>query len=267
MGYLKLDMGCNEDDIRAQLNRLLKSAAFKSSTVLTTMLKYLVLEKLKGREDELKEYSIAVKGLNKPADFDPQQFAMIRIYAFRLRKLLELYYAGQGKYDPVKILIPKGSYKPEFSLNNMTAVPVQLPQQPVNNQRVVLAVFPFLSMNGSPVYDVLIDRLCEHMSLHLAGREGVRVISYALVRNYALQMDDLIKVGADLGAHVSVAGSISFQQAVLELSVQLIASGTGILWWTEKVQHAAQSESIESVAGQMAEMIYGVVAERLLAAD
>lgn len=259
MGYLLLNKDFSEEDVRAQLDKLLKNAALKSSSVLMSFLKYVVLETLKGKEDELKEYNIAVKGLNRPADFDPQQFALIRIYALRLRKILQRYYEGPGNNDLIQILLPKGGYKPVFRKRDLLreAMPHALPVH--DQQHMVVAVFPFLNMSAAQVYDLLIDHLCEQVSMHLAAKEGMRIISYVLVRNYAVHVDDLIRVGGDLGANISVTGSISFQQNQLSITLQLIASATGVLLWTRKLQQKVRKVSVESVARQISDTIYEVL--------
>ena len=39
----------------------------------------------------------------------------MRVNAIRLRALLDAYYAGEGREDPVRFLLAKGSYVPEFA--------------------------------------------------------------------------------------------------------------------------------------------------------
>lgn len=103
-----------ETDIRYQLEAILKSDTFHSSKVLSEFLKFVVTEMLEGRDNEIKEYTVAVKGLGRGKDFNPQSLALVRIYAGRLRKLLDLYYSKERHADRIRITIPKGSYTPIF---------------------------------------------------------------------------------------------------------------------------------------------------------
>ncbi|MEZ5477378.1 MAG: hypothetical protein R3E95_07825 [Thiolinea sp.] len=78
---------------------------------------YIVNETLEGRGRYLKQYTIAVYGLGKPEDFSPGENPLVRVEAGRLRGLLENYYNDEGKGSSLRILLPKGSYQPEFAEN------------------------------------------------------------------------------------------------------------------------------------------------------
>jgi len=103
------------DDICRQLDMIMASGLFRSSRVMTGMLKFVVKEALAGREDQLKGYTIAVEALGCHSfNVKAQDLAMVRIYAGRLRKLLERYYSAERIEDEVLIDIPKGTYRPRF---------------------------------------------------------------------------------------------------------------------------------------------------------
>jgi len=61
--------------IRSQLRRLLESVELRNSIVLSRFLQFNVEEKLAGRQDHLKEYTIAIKVIGKHGDFNPQTHA------------------------------------------------------------------------------------------------------------------------------------------------------------------------------------------------
>src|SRR5678815_1442359 len=102
----------SDESVRRQLSLILDFHEIRNSQVLPRFLEFVVEKKLSGHEDEIKEYTIAVKGLGKPHDFNPQLDATVRIHAGRLRRMLALYYQDAGKNDPLLIDIPKGSYIP-----------------------------------------------------------------------------------------------------------------------------------------------------------
>ncbi len=106
--------GVETDHIRAALARVLTSEAFAGAPQLSAFLSFVVEEALSGRGDQLKGYTIAVEALKRPEDFDPQADPIVRVEAGRLRRALELYYAGDGRDDPLRIEIPRGSYGPHF---------------------------------------------------------------------------------------------------------------------------------------------------------
>ena len=100
--------------VRKQLHQLLEQEELKRSPILAKLLEYVVVSKLEGREDEIKDYTIGVKALGRPPAFNPQIDAVVRIHAGRLRRTLVQYYYGAGKDDLIVITIPKGTYVPTF---------------------------------------------------------------------------------------------------------------------------------------------------------
>src|SRR5215203_4580305 len=105
----------SEDSVRKELSLILEFEEIRNSQILTRFIEFVVEKKLSGKEDEIKEYTVAVKGLGKPRDYNPQLDASVRIHAGRLRRLLAQYYRESGKNDAVLIDIPKGTYIPIFT--------------------------------------------------------------------------------------------------------------------------------------------------------
>src|SRR5688572_5454041 len=104
----------SDELVRKELSMILEFEEIKNSQVLARFIEFVVEKKLSGSENEIKEYTIAVNGLGKPRDYNPQLDASVRIHAGRLRRILTQYYSDKGKNDAVLIDIPKGSYIPIF---------------------------------------------------------------------------------------------------------------------------------------------------------
>ncbi|HYZ86620.1 MAG TPA: hypothetical protein VE621_19555, partial [Bryobacteraceae bacterium] len=102
------------EQVEAQLARLLASNTLGRSERLCRFLQFVVRHTLEGRGDELKEYAIGVEVFEKGADFDPRLDSAVRVDARRLRAKLDEYYATEGNRDPVVIRMPKGGYLPIF---------------------------------------------------------------------------------------------------------------------------------------------------------
>jgi TolB-like protein len=100
--------------VRAQLDRILKSAPFHTSQRRQRFLEFLVNETLAGRGDRLKAYTIALEVFERPASFDPLIDPLVRIEAGRLRDKLREYYEVEGQGDPVRIELSKGTYTPHI---------------------------------------------------------------------------------------------------------------------------------------------------------
>ncbi len=102
------------DEIGAQMARVLSSKDFDASDRNRRFLEYVVQEAMAGRADRIKAYSIATTVFGRNEDFDPQQDAIVRIEAGRLRRSLDRYYLTSGRNDEVRISIPVGAYVPVF---------------------------------------------------------------------------------------------------------------------------------------------------------
>ena len=111
-------------DIRAELGKVLRSAEFVRRPQLQRFLNFVVEEALAGRGAQLKEYVLGVGVFGRPADFDPRIDSLVRVEARRLRAALETYYAGEGRADPLRIEIPKGSYLPSFLRSDGVSPPI-----------------------------------------------------------------------------------------------------------------------------------------------
>jgi eukaryotic-like serine/threonine-protein kinase len=109
--------------VRAQLDRILASAAFADAERASSFLRFVVHRALDGRHVEIKESVIAIEAFGRSPSFDSKSDPIVRVEARRLRDRLSAYYAGEGRADQVLISLPKGGYIPEFAEQ-------QRPEQP-----------------------------------------------------------------------------------------------------------------------------------------
>jgi hypothetical protein len=118
------------DIYRTQLQRVLESESFRNAESLRRLLSYLVERSLSHTADELKEYTIGLEVFGKPASYDPQKDAAVRVQIGRLRQKLEDYYKGEGSHDPYRLVVPKGHFTilfqpPDAATTAVTAAPVR----------------------------------------------------------------------------------------------------------------------------------------------
>ncbi len=102
--------------VRAELDRLLASAAFRSSERLVRFLRYVVEAQLAGKGDQVKESVLALEVFDRKTSYDLRGGAIVRVEARRLRNKLADYYATEGRNSRVIIGLPKGGYAPTFTL-------------------------------------------------------------------------------------------------------------------------------------------------------
>src|SRR5580658_10147557 len=101
-------------EIRAQLDRILSSFATSGANRRSRLLRYLVEETLEDRPESLKESVIATAVFDRDPGYDPQIDSVVRVEVGRLRARLAEYYEKVGVDAPVRIEIPRGSYRPVF---------------------------------------------------------------------------------------------------------------------------------------------------------
>src|SRR3954464_12420606 len=96
------------------LEKTLSSSTFPAAARSSALLRFVVEETVNGRADRLKEYTLGREALGRGEHFDPRTDPIVRAEASRLRSRLERYYATDGRTDSVVIVLPKGSYVPQF---------------------------------------------------------------------------------------------------------------------------------------------------------
>ena len=97
-----------------ELNRILASRFFKSSTRSRQFLEYVVRRKLEGQYDQLKERTIGVALFNRSPDYATGDDPVVRVQAGEVRRRLEQFYQEEPAHSPVKIELPLGSYAPHI---------------------------------------------------------------------------------------------------------------------------------------------------------
>ena len=124
----------NQKDVRRALENILKSTMFRASPRAQDFLKYVVIETLEGRADQISGTTIGQDVFKKDASFESAYDAIVRVGARRLRSKLRDYYLDEKRYDRVILTMPKGSYKVEITSNeNEQTVRHQLIKQSRRN--------------------------------------------------------------------------------------------------------------------------------------
>jgi hypothetical protein len=113
-----------------ELARVLSSHEFRTSRRCQDFLRYVVETTLDGRADQLKERTIGIDVFGRPAAYEPSDDATVRVKASEVRKRLGLYYAGEGKNNPVRIDLPSGAYVPDFHFSKQESLVTEIVNAP-----------------------------------------------------------------------------------------------------------------------------------------
>jgi len=221
-------------EIRSELDLILRSRAFAQSHRIRRFLEFVVEEHLLGQPQRLKEYVIGLEVFDRREAFDPRVDSIVRVEARRLRNKLEEYYRSEGREDPVRILLRKGSYIPFFeyrsaSTNGVTPV-----------QKRSLEIAPFSFVNPGPNAETLAEEIQRRLT-HVFIKEGCFQV---VVKPQTPQETSAENTPADV-AHPSqtdyvVEGSLQFHDSLFHLIVQVMQPGEGSYVWSEATDGQAE---------------------------
>jgi len=232
------------DAVKTELERILSSNVFKKSVVLSNFLRFVVNETIEDNAECIKEYSIAVSALGRPADFNPQVDSTIRIHAGRLRRSLFEYYSEEGVGDSVIISLNRGSYVPEFSMRSKVKERLYDIAPAVSENKLTfnrLAVLPFKNLSGLPENDFIVDGFGEQLSADLAQFREIAVIAYYSTSKFKEDRPDIRRVGKELNVSHLLTGSIYRDKKRLRISMQLSNTLTGAQLWAETFEQVVNS--------------------------
>lgn len=124
-------------DLVPELVQRIASTRLVGSPQLTRFLEFIVAESLAGRGDALKAFTIATEGLGRPPDFDPARDPIVRVEATRLRATLSAYFGEEGRDEPIRLRLARGSYQPlvEVIRDASAATPAPLMSVPATWSR------------------------------------------------------------------------------------------------------------------------------------
>jgi len=97
-----------------ELDSILSSRHFKSADRCKQFLRYVVLSKLEGQTERLKERTIGTEVFNRPPGYATGEDPVVRVQAGEVRRRLEQYYQEMPQSSRLRIELPVGSYSPVF---------------------------------------------------------------------------------------------------------------------------------------------------------
>jgi len=104
-----------QGDLRWQLaERIVISPHFVKSQRLSDFLLFVTAETLSGRSEVLNEHCIGINVFERRADYDSADDNIVRSHASRLRQRLDAYFLAEGKAEPLRLVLRRGSYIPHF---------------------------------------------------------------------------------------------------------------------------------------------------------
>jgi TolB-like protein/tetratricopeptide (TPR) repeat protein len=263
------ESGISPEAARRSLERVVAGSPLAASVHLKNFLRYIVEETLAGRADNIKEYTIGVEVYKRGADFNPKADAIVRVEAGRLRAKLTEYYAGAGSSDPIRIVLPKGSYVPGFRMQGGVAAPdrrlrlrsrrlviglagllvlamavIWTSRARHDNPRLfALAVLPLAPLSAEPGTPESAEAMTEHLTLALSEVDGFRVTSRTSASRFKGKPLDPAAIGRELGVDAFLEGGVQRPGGRTGVTAQLIATRDGFHLWSQKYESKPESEA------------------------
>lgn len=100
--------------------RVLASTLFEKSPRLRSFLRYICECELSGKREQINEHAIGVQVFSRPPTYNSGDDSIVRSQARLLRQRLDEYFRTTGIHEPLRIVIPKGSYVPFFEASSVT---------------------------------------------------------------------------------------------------------------------------------------------------
>jgi TolB-like protein len=218
----------SDEAIFYQLKRIFLHPDFSRSEILRKFLLFIVHETLIGNTHNLKEYTIAVNVLGRPASFNPQKNCIVRIHAKRLRHALSQYYTDQVTDDQIIIGIPKGKYVPVFTHRKQWDDKVKLNEiyagagLSSHNEPVTFSILPFTCICEDDTLKAFADSLCLQISASLMQVKKIFVLAYQAVKNLAEKYIDLKEFGSLVGFNHIITGGIYYIKGKIRITIQIV---------------------------------------------
>ncbi len=238
------------ENIKTELELILKSPDFERSPRIREFLRYVVEETIENRSEYLKGYSIALAVFGRDEAFDPSSDPLVRVQGVRLRRMLEQYYLTQGKSDPIRITLPKGKYIPAFYQQQLdgvetASVPAHQTVKPLESSNIpIVAVLPFDNLNHSPDLDYFSDGLSEEIISGLSRFKEFAVLSRHTSFEYRGKQFDIRKLHAELGANYLLEGSVRQAGSQIRVTARLLETAQGSGLWNDTFDRELTVENI-----------------------
>lgn len=210
------------------LKALLDSDVFRSAWRARDFLAYIVTETIQGRGSLLSERTIGRWALGRGPAFDGRNDSSVRVQARRVRQGLDDYYAGAGANDEVRIVLPTGSYVPEFVRTTAGPAAGVL-------EAGVLLLAP--EAVGGPHAEMTGRALIEGLAQRLSSFRGIRVVGPVDAAGR-----DARRIAATVRASCVLTGTVLVRGSATRLSLRLTDTRSDELLW-------AVSETRESSIG------------------
>jgi len=235
----------DSEKIRGQLDRILASPDFLATRLQREFLRFVVLEKLAGRGNTIKGYTVATQVFGRKQDFDANSDPIVSIQANGLRRALERYYLLEGKEDPLVIDIPRGTFVPTFRWwtrrgPGRSGAGAVATGERFEGSWPILLVRPLQNLTGNQDLDFLAVGITTELAHEIIRSQEIRVLLMPLSGHG--------RRASDSNAAFSLGGNIMMYEKDIKVTVNLIGLRSGRQIWGDT--HKSRFDAAKLIAFQ-----------------
>ena len=246
----------SEQEVRTELDRLLRSGLFQQSDRLARFLRFAIENALAGNTDLLKEYVIGTEVYDRKPPYHPSQDSIVRTEARRLRAKLKDYYESEGKQDPVFIYFRPGTYVPLFRRNESIAavLPDGASEESdllVRGVGVGVAVLPFIDLSNRPRSTLCAQGVTEELIHSLSRADGIRLIARPSAPQLVEVPQDIPSLSQKYGLSTVIEGTVREDFDRLRITARVLGSD-GFQLSSHRFDTEANGEALAQVVERIA---------------
>jgi TolB-like protein len=285
-----------DQDVRAELDRILAAKGFSNAGRLSKLLRYVVEKSLAGESGQLKEYAVGVAVFERDSNYDPRLDSIVRVEAGRLRTRLDEYYSGEGAASPIRIHLPRGGYSARFERSEpappvavsepqdiKSSRPLWLPaialavliagmvlwlvnrdRRPPPDLRPTVAVLMFQANMIGGDNDNYGSQMTEAVTSELARMGTLSVASNTSAMQFAGQHPPMSEIAAALKSSYVVEGSVDDEADTILVVARIVDAATDRKVWVSDYRGAR--EDVRGIAQRVAFDISDAILKRTASA-
>lgn len=225
--------------IQRQFQKIIASPEFLATKQQRDFFSFVISETLAGRSENLKGYDVATQVLGRSENFDSSVDPIVSIQANKLRRALERYYLVDGRFDPIRIDIPKGGYTPTFvrrdDAENQLDKEFLVKQAVPENSWPTILILPFENLTGDPEQDFLGSGISTELAIEVSRFENMRVL---YPRGGILNKDEIMH------PRFVLKGQLYKESSGIKLAIYLIDTQSGMQIWGDTCQADVSVEEL-----------------------
>lgn len=208
-----------ETNVRAHVERLCDTDAFRASPTLCRVLRFLVDKSFESDHTPVGQRLVVEQSLGHRGDTRTRSAVAARMQIGRLRKLLADHYDTAGRDEPIRLEIPKRNYRLRFRLREAagrTTAPLAVSQ-------AALAIVEFVSLGVDPALAWLPPALTRNLIVALDPFRSVAVAGPFL-------QEPIAAAAAGANGFILV-GDVRTDSAGVHVTLRLLEGWAGVLAW------------------------------------